>query len=305
MNPRTCRCLEALAAVAFVLPLAACGPEPVTFTYEAPEGRRFVLEEKLTETTDTTTAGRAEVQFTGKSRVRVERESAWRVQWIETVESASMFLVRQQRRFDLGSVIGGYEIRTDFSDSGEAVAIEGLGAVSSAVLRHLQERGLVADPSAVAPAPSGDEALSVWNERIYALAGLRLRPGESAEASGRQELGGGVALDYLVKMTLGDEVDCPGESKRRCVKLALEYSTTDEAAEAVRGQRLNDLSYDLTTVIERAEINGTGERVLDPETLLVYDERREPVLRVTGTSQGDRFSLTLKQNHTWKLRPES
>jgi hypothetical protein len=285
--------------------ICACGPEPVTFTYEAPVGRQFVLEEKLTETTDATTAGRAEVQFTGKSRVRVERESAWRVHWIETIESASMYLVRQQRRFDLGDIIGGYEIRTDFSDSGEAVAIEGLGAVSSAVLRHLQERGLVADPSAVAPAPSGDEALSVWNERIYALAGLRLRPGESAEATGRQELGGDLALDYRVTMTLGDEVDCPGESKRRCVKLALEYSTSDEDAEAVRGQRLDDLSYDLTTVIERAEMTGTGERVLDPATLLVYDEKREPVLRVTGTSQGDRFSLTLKQSHTWKLRPAS
>jgi len=287
------------------LPLAACGPEPVTFTYEAPVGRQFVLEEKLTETTDVTSAGRVEVQFTGRSKVRVERESAWRVRWTETIESGSMLVVPQQRRFDLGKVVGGYEIHTDFSDSGEAVEIEGLGAVSSAVLRHFQERGLVADPSAVAPVPSGDEALSVWNERVYALAGLRLLPGESAEATGRQELADDVALDYRVKMTLGTEVACPGESKRRCVKLALEYSTTDEAAEAVRGRRLNDLSYDLTTVIDRAEITGTGERVLDPATLLVYDEKREPVLRVTGTSQGDRFSLTVKQSHGWKLRPAS
>lgn len=215
-----------------------------------------------------------------------------------------MVVGRPPRRLEVGSALAGYEVRTDFSDSGEAVEVHGLGAVTSAALRFLAERGLIPDPSAVvAPMASGDEALAVWNERVYALAGLRLLPGESAEATGRQDLGAGVGLDYRVRMTLGEELPCPGEAKRRCVKLALEYSTREEDAAAVKGRRLDDSAYDLTTVIDEAALTGTGERVLDPATLLVYDEKREPVLRLTGSAQGDRFELTLRQHHRWKLRP--
>lgn len=291
--------------LAAALAIGACGPEPVSFTYEAPVGRRFVLDEQMTQTTDVAPGGRFEVDVRGRSRIRVERESAWRVHWIETIESGSIRISKPMRNFDLGDIVGGYEVRTDFSDSGEAVGVEGLGAVSSALLRHFLESGLLADPAAFAPGSSGDEHLAVWNERVYALAGLRLSPGETAEAAGRQDLGAGIGLDYLVTLTLGDELPCPGDAERRCVKLALEYTTSDEAAAAVRGRRFDDLGYDLSTVIDQAELTGTGERVLDPATLLVYDEKRDPVLHLTGSAQGDRFDLTLRQHHTWKLRPAS
>lgn len=303
MPNRNHRRPDILTALALVLPLAGCGPETVTFTYVAPEGRRFVLEETLDEVTEMPPLGALETKFKGTSRVRVERESAWRVHWIETIESGELLAGRPTRRLDLGEMLGGSEVRTDFSDSGEAVAVHGLGALSSALLRHLQEAGLVDDPSAVAPVPSGDEHLSTWNERVHALAGVRLAKGGSVEATGRQEIAPRVDVGYRVRMTLGDGLACPGETNRQCVRLALEYSVIEEDVAALRGRRLDSFPGVATVVLDDIRLSGSGERVLDPSTLLVYSERREPMVSLSGKADGERFNVTVRQNHRWTLRP--
>lgn len=283
--------------------LVACGQETVTFRYEAPVGRKFVLEEALIQTAEVAPFAKFEIQFEGKSRVRVERESAWRIHWIETIDGGRMLAGEPTRQFDLGVALGGYEVRTDFTDSGEAVAVHGLGAVSSALLRTLQEAGVVDDPSAVASVPSGAEHLALWNERIHALAGLRLGPGEPVEATGRQELGSDLSIGYRVRIDLGDGLPCPGDAERRCVNLALEYSAIEADVEALKGRRLDSLGGG-RVVLDGIELSGKGERVVDPSTLLVYSEKREPVLRLSGSAEGEKFNLTLRQHHRWTLRPE-
>jgi hypothetical protein len=283
--------------------LAACGQEAVTFTYEAPVGRKFVVEEALTQTTEVAPFAKFEIRIEGKSRVRVERESAWRTHWIETIDSGKMLAGEPTRQFDLGVALGGYEVRTDFTDGGEAVAVHGLGAVSSALLRTLQEAGMVDDPSAVSSVPSGAEHLALWNERTHALAGLRLQPDKPVEVTGQHDLGSDLSIGYRVKVGLGDGLPCPGDTERRCVNLALEYSAIEADVEALKGRRLDSLGAG-SVVLDGIEVSGKGERVVDPSTLLVYSEKREPVLRLSGSAEGEQFKLTLRQHHRWTLRPE-
>lgn len=294
----------AIAAVAAFLPLPMHGddggrPKTVTFTFAPPDGIEYVQ-------TLVTTRERI---FDGTERQidRSESEVAIVIDRVEdgyrmTAKPTGHKMVRDGKPVTdpisqmLQRAVATYRI----DEEGQVRSIEGFGGLLDGIKDSLPPDVL----EALAPMINEDalvaREVAEWNGRIGDFAGAEVTIGETIEGETPFTLPNGESMTYLSTTTFPGFRDCPAGS---CVVIEIEYDSNAEALEALTVETVTDVvdavggidggeSDDPTSTdgnstepasgeAPASSIQGTVRRLIDPETMLIYEETVTRTIRMT------------------------
>lgn len=141
------------------------------------------------------------------------------------------------------------------SARGEVIAVEGLERIAAWLGENLP-----AEHAAALAAAFDEEAMvahekALWDARHMDLCGRSMRIGESVEGRAEYRLPDGSMLEYTVRTLLAGWQDCPAG---RCVRV--------------------EQSHHSAPAGEGAQLSGHVLRVLDPATMLIYEEDQQRTL---------------------------
>ncbi len=133
-----------------------------------------------------------------------------------------------------------------------------------------------------------------WEERAGGLVGRRGRIGESWQVSDQYPLPTKRALAFSTTTRLVERVVVEG---RDCVRLENFYHSTPEPRSATW-----ESPVPMASQVHESEINGWGEMIVDPTTLVVYRERTEFVIRFKPGDLGPQPVVVLERRE-YKFQP--
>lgn len=286
------------AAGALVAMVAAgCGTpvvETQRFRFAPPEGQELELKVKGWRSMGILGVATVNLTLEGSSHVRVKRLSAWNLEWLETLDGLRVDLDGRDLLPGLSRRVAGTQLRYKVMDDGDLMSVEGFDRFEWLLREAAAERGRTRELEAVSPWEVREREREDWNERIHALVGRPVVLGEVVETSSRIDLGQGVKLAHMVRLTPVEWRPC-GDG--RCVAVRVEYLADPEATARFIGQSASSLvprseEIDPTVTIRAIEVAGGGERLIDPATMLVFAENVERKLHLTLASD-DGQSLTV------------
>ena len=282
--------------------LTGCSPRSVEFRFAPPEGVPLHESVELSEIVEAPGLGSSTLKLTGASQVTVARSSAWKYDWTEKIEDMHLLVNGQDRFPDLGRQAQGIEIVTEVMDDGEAEAVRGGERLESLLSQLAASSTGSAPPPVAGPWSRREQERADWEERVHALSGRTVRLGETVETTGRFDFGKGRSLAHRALLTPKEWKPCGDD---RCIAVAIEYATDPDEVARYADRSIETLVPDTNelsgaVVIDSIEVSGDGERLIDPKTLLVREERVDKVLRLTlrGPDRQLQMLVTLHRKST-------
>ncbi len=164
--------------------------------------------------------------------------------------------------------------------------------MSSEVAEALQ---LVANPDIMV-----NKTKAEWNARISDFIGQRVIIGDMFSGQGKFPLPNGETLTFFSIVKIVDTLTYSG---KKCVKIKFINSSVPDSLADFMGYSKdeikdvfdNKINSDLSTKIE---INGYGERIIEPSTMLIYYEKkvRKIVMFDESGKNGERKIETIENN---------
>ena len=118
--------------------------------------------------------------------------------------------------------------------------------------------------------------IAEWNGRIGDYLGAEAQVGDSFVAEVPYELPNGASITYVVRTTIADSVPC---GIHKCVRIEQHYDSNADAIAGQASEVLSGLTKDATPAQEQSDptsgtatVRGKVSRVVDPTTMLVYEE---------------------------------
>jgi len=148
-----------------------------------------------------------------------------------------------------------------------------------------------------------NKAKAEWNARISEFSGNTFQMGDMLSAQGKFPLPNGEILTYFSIIQISNFVDFGG---KRCVKIKYKNSSQPEDLAEFMGYSVEevkeifdfDANSDLTTYIQ---MSGEGERIIDPETMLIYYEKSTRKIDMKDQEMGDESKMiTTIENKEYK-----
>lgn len=250
----------ALAILVLLLPLRAAQSaetaetaETVTFRFAPPDGTTGVETVILTRTREAgATIQRTDVQK-GQARVRFDKAPDG---WIMTGTPISMSVetdgkpVASPILAALQGVVATYRL----DSRGNLVSIQGYEGLAEKASQGLPPEEARALAQALAPESILAREKVEWSSRIGQYTGRTFELGSAWTTEAPLALPSGGEVQVRTRVELAERTPCGVD--RSCVRLRFRYDS------------------------DAAAISGTGERVVDPSTLLTYFERTERVIPV-------------------------
>jgi hypothetical protein len=235
-----------------------------------------------------------DVTLDGSSRVRVKRLSAWKLEWLETIEKLRVESAGSDLLPGVSRQVAGTELRYEVMDDGDLVGVGGFDRLQQVLRQAAAELDRAEEFEAVTPWRLRERERDDWNERVHALVGKAVVLGQAIDATSRIDLGHGRLLAHQVRLTPVEWRPCV---TGRCVAVKVEYLADPEAVSRVVNAPAAGLipqlaELDPTVKIRGVEVLGGGERVIDPATMLVFAENVTRKLHLTFGWEDGR-SLTL------------
>ncbi len=115
---------------------------------------------------------------------------------------------------------------------------------------------------------------TAWNRRIGRFLGQSAKLGDVWTATDQTSLPTGGAVFYYSAAKLAEQVKYEGVN---CVRILYSYNTDPVALKDFLGKTVNDIVEtsgipELKLEVTGLEINGRGERLIDPSNMLIYSE---------------------------------
>lgn len=122
-----------------------------------------------------------------------------------------------------------------------------------------------------------------WEARIGEFIGLSVEIGDFLEVSDEMQLPNGASLPFTSKTKFAGLGEC-GDTK--CVRIEFAYDSDASRLIDFVENSLKDFAGKLETEMDdfdsnESSISGWGERLIDPETMLIYSETSDRVLNMT------------------------
>jgi hypothetical protein len=111
-----------------------------------------------------------------------------------------------------------------------------------------------------------------WGPRVSDFAGVELNVGETRISESEFGLPNNQEIPYLNVTRLEALIDCDGG---RCARLTYRYDTDASALEDFAGEALKDLGGEAPG---HTKVSGSGERVIDPATMLIRTETQRRII---------------------------
>lgn len=147
------------------------------------------------------------------------------------------------------------------------------------------------------------QAVSHWNSRIGHFAGRSIQLGEVTITSQTYELSAGQSARFYTAIKYGDLVPC---GLRRCLQMQFSCNSNTSAL-GLSISALPEAGYREAAHLQPAaggiEIAGSGHRLIDPDTMLIYSESAQRSIR-TWTQRPGRakvWKTTLEElEYSWR-----
>ena len=120
-----------------------------------------------------------------------------------------------------------------------------------------------------------NKAKAEWNARISEFSGKTVKIGDMFSGQGKFPIPNGENLIFFSVIKIVDTVDFKG---KKCVKIGFKNSSVPEELASYMGYSVEEIkeifdfnaNSSLTTAIK---MSGDGERIIDPATMLIYNEK--------------------------------
>lgn len=281
----TFRCLSAAfrlaTAITFLAGSVLAQSEPIRFEFNPPDGAVFEQTSVRTRTLELPTGPRTDVSET-KSRETVSKSK-------DGFEIKSKFIHSTISRNGqpianpVSAAMEGLEVTFTVGKGGQLRDIKGFSGIIDAV------KAKFPGPVAQMMIPLFNEDSLVqreraeWEGRYGGFVGKTVEIGDVWVGEDDYPLPSGGTAKFYSATTFDSIVDCGG---KKCVRIKFNYDTSSEdlaklvgeAAEALAKAAGADSSVvQLTSGID---ITGSGERIVDPSTMIIQSERIERTIKL-------------------------
>jgi hypothetical protein len=248
---------RALALTLLLAGTASAG-DSITFRYAPPPGTRYVEVVHTTTTTELIGVAEQSSEMTTRTAIDIARvDGVYHI--TNRPISAEMKRDGQPVTDPVLKALLDVVIVYRISAEGRMLAIEGFEGLEDKLGKTLPEGTF--DPERIMASGTAE-----WNGRVGNLAGRTVSIGDVLVGNSTLPLPNGQKMEYKLHTEIARLEPC---GEKSCVVIATHYQNT-EAEGDVGG----------------ASILGEGERLLDPNTMLVYRETIQRTLEATGNVPG-------------------
>ncbi len=145
-----------------------------------------------------------------------------------------------------------------------------------------------------------------WNGRIGGFAGATVKLGDTWKDTTLYQLPSGEAINYYTVTSFDEWVEVSG---KKCLKVSFSYSSDPSALAGVIDEVMSettksvgDTVHDIKSSV--SELFGSGYRLIDPNTMLIYEEISNRTLKLFVTSPGQQQMMTSsyeERNYTYNF----
>jgi hypothetical protein len=292
-------CLVALACVQSTA-------QEITLAFAPPVGKVLVQTQKTTRVKDL-----------GNSRKQVDvGESTTRYVFKRTASGYSLLakgvsatMTRDGRPINnpILSLLLDVVITYEIDPQGQLLDVKGFDNVRQAMERSLPPATQQALASILSEEALVNKETAEWNGRIGNFVGHSINLGETWTAAEEFPLPGGEPMTFYSITHFAEEAPC-GEGT--CVRIEFNYNTDPVALQQSFGKPLEELlqavgAGDHQVEMTEGSIVGGGERLIDPSTMMIYEETlsRTIKMRVRIPGQAARWT-TLEEKKEYRLRSD-
>ncbi len=279
----------------------------IRFRFRPPDGTTFVETLKITKIKEADNGRR--IAETGEARSRIViRRTPGGYFWAQTLLSLEMTRDGKKVPRAAFSQLEGLSVTYELDEDGRFLKADGTGviaermrkmappAVSDWLASLLGEQNLAAN------------AAHEWDARIGSFSGSEARPGEVRSGSQRMPVPGGGAATFLTTTRIDGLVMCGTGS---CARISFAFSSSDPEITAMIGKVTGDLwrmtRSGTTPQVQDLRIEGEGERLIDPDTMLIHSERVDRMTTVRLTAPSGAATGTIREtreySYEYSVRP--
>jgi hypothetical protein len=189
-------------------------------------------------------------------------------------------------------------------NSGRITSIKGFDKVVAAFKKNWPPEAVAGAGSALSEEALSRRQIEEWNARIGDFVGKTARVGEAWNGESEYALPNGKSIKSHTTIKF---VGWRMVAGRRCLRIRYVYSSDASALSGLLDKMIGDIYRSLQTkrpklAIRGAQIQGAGERLMDPATMLIYGETSLRVTRMqTGTGASQR-PITVVERRDYKYR---
>ena len=262
----------------------------IEFRFHPPDSITYLQNLKTTSHTDMGTLGKSDKQVETSTRVTITRKAdGYKVLAVPL----SANVTRDGKVVDdpIVSLLQNFAVEYNLDTAGQVISIGGYENVED-ILKQTLPAELVGSLSAVLSAEAlSAKSIAEWNGRIGSYVGRKAVLGDAWTSVDSFSLPGGKNLKFYSVIKFPEQSKC-GEKK--CLKVDFRYNSDATSLFEFAGKAASELAAamgDTTHALEPSggEIVGSGTRLIDPATMLIYSESISRTLKTKMNipGQGD------------------
>ncbi|UCF80375.1 MAG: hypothetical protein JSV08_07650 [Acidobacteriota bacterium] len=253
-----------------------------TFRFNPPDGIEFSQTLTITKVQEMGELRKQTDVNVSKAQIAIRKKPAG---YTATAKLLSTVMTRdgQAFRHPAMSVMEGLEITHELDREGRLAAVGGFDALKKRIQdkfdpQMAQMLSALLTEEAIANMANKEEA--EWNGRIGNFIGRTVELGDVWTDTEEFPLPTGKTVVFHTATKFTEEKECGGSN---CLRVEFFYHSKPAALEKLVGKTLGDLSKaagaEMEAEVSGMEVAGSGERLIDPATMLIYAERIERTVK--------------------------
>jgi hypothetical protein len=271
------------------------------FRFNPPGGIAFVQTNKTTKVKEMGSSGKQTDEIESKTKIVMKRTPRG-YSAIFTPISATM--VRDGKKVDnpilavLQKIIVTYEVDAD----GQLKTISGFDKLEKQIKEIFPPEEAASLASVISEQAMINKEKAEWNGRIGNFVGRTIKLGDVWTSTDDFALPTGGAVTFYSATKFANRVKC---GARDCLHIQFSYNSDANALKDFVGKMISDFSKaagdsQIKTGISGVEIVGGGERLIDPNTMLIYSETVTRTMKIPMEVPGQgRVITTMKEKREY------
>jgi hypothetical protein len=251
---------------------AAC-PDEIGFRFNPPDGISFTQVLKTTKVTDLGPLGSRTDVTTSTTRVTISK-SATGYTLVATPVSAKM--TRNGKAVDnpLLDVLQDVVVTYELDREGRIRAVLGLEGIADKMKKALPAEVAEMLSSLIDPKAMVEREKAEWNARIGSFVGMKAKAGDVWIGTDRFALPTGGEIVYYTATRIAERTERDGHN---CVRILMAYDSDAAALEGFAGKVGAKIAEEAgmtegKLTVSDMKLSGTADRLIDPDTMLIYSE---------------------------------
>jgi hypothetical protein len=262
--------------------------EDVTFKFNPPDSITFIQNLKTTTTTDMGSASRRNEVTESTIKITLFKTiDGYRV--IAAPESVKTTLNAQPIENPILSLLQSAVVTYNLNKNGQVLSVSGYEKLIDMMKGSFPQQLWASVSSYLDPATLSNKDAAEWNGRIGSFVGQTVKIGEAWPVVKDSFAIPSSGTVYFYSTTKVAEKSKCGNID--CVKVMFQYNSDGKALFDFIGNTSNELARALgdstsKMVLSGGKIAGSGERLIDPKTMLIYSETLERTITTKNTAAG-------------------